>query len=180
MSTSFGRSPHNQQGIAIAELALLLPLLLLLGIGALELVRTSAMVKVAAQLSRDAANTAFRDCGSPAENRERLVACLTSTQADLESRARRRISGDIRILFSAYATDASTPPAITRLAIAGETPSAPTRYDISGANFGRPLTSLPNQSILVAEVYVPANTLVRSLLTFWHYDPGMLYDATLL
>lgn len=53
---------REEQGVALVEFAIILPLLVFVSIFSLELVRISSSKKLAVQISREAVNLAFRDC----------------------------------------------------------------------------------------------------------------------
>lgn len=174
---------NNQRGVAIMEFAILLPLLAMISIASLELVRTSGALKVAVQMSREAANIAFRDCigvGEPtnAEDRQLLLTCLNERRAVTNTFNQSWGRPGIEVLLSYYEVVEKNGVPVVEYWGTSSSGVYPTKFDAS--KLLTEITKLPGERIVVAEVYVPHRAIVPGIAGLFHYDPDFLYDLTVL
>ncbi len=167
-------------GIAIVELALILPLLLIITLASLELIRESTSVKIAVQLSREAANLAYRECVNRINSPDEAVECLSLCQQEVMQRARDTIGSNVTVILSYYTTDTAAAPLLWRLAEVGSSVTYPTKYTAATLAPHSYIATKPDQPIVIGEVYVPYTAVIRAVGGFFHNSDGAAYDATIL
>jgi Flp pilus assembly protein TadG len=162
-----------ERGIALVEFALILPLLLALTLGVMELIHSTNVAKVASQLSREAANLALRQCTESAS----VVTCLQSQQTLIQNFARNNGFAGTEVIISYYKTSDAASPVLTQVASSG-VGTYPTRFAADGSGFAPEIKSLKGQSMYIAEVYIPYTAVVRRIAGVFDFGLTFLYDVT--
>lgn len=165
----------------MVELALILPALMLFVFGGYELVRTDMTKKVATQLSREAANLAYRQCiartGDPDDMRDCLLTCIRQIQNSAVNMGH----PGLVVLISYYASGETALDPFRRIAIAGDgDPKHATRFAADNDSLSPAIRALPLQRVFLGEVYVPYEPVVARIGSIFHYEMGWLYDASVL
>ena len=172
------RSRLSESGAAALEFALVLPVILLLTLCVNELIRTSSAKKVVTQLSREAANIAYRECTGLAD-RQVLLNCLNQQRDNIQLFARANIHPDAEIILSYYEIG----PAPQRLLMEKGISTGQlnrTRFSTTNGAFKAEITVLDSQAIYVGEAFIPYRPVIREFLNIFGWDLTMVYDATVV
>lgn len=174
-----GRQASSERGVAIIELAIVLPMLILLFFGAIELVRALQMQERMTVLTKEAANIMFRDClelDEPALTQAAGAdACMNKALADIDNASRFVMPGALWIL-SLYDKDSATPGNLkARVSSAGAPAS---RFDTNPVPNG---LLLSQGKIVTAEVFFTYRPLFHDGVGGSNIIPvtTQLYDATM-
>lgn len=166
---------YRESGLAMLELALALPIVLIISFVSIETARSLRYVQVASTLSREVASLAYRDCVGDKD--EKLMFCLRNVRDEVLGYANNLIGGS-EVIVSMYTYDGTTAKDETSYE-AGES----SQYTLAGtAISGLTDTNfLTNQRIVViGEVYIPYEPLVPRLSSAFNLGAKDYYDATVL
>lgn len=166
------------RGSVLVELALVLPIFLIVSFGGLEIVRTTTARKTTMQLSREAANIAYRKCFNRNGDAVQMQNCLNLCETQIRTSARNTINGGIQIILSYYQTDSATPPNLSLLTSVGGSASFPSRFSTTNGSISAGIRGLPNETIFVGEVYMPYSSIVGNLGRIFRYNTSYVYDAS--
>lgn len=167
--------------MSLVEFALILPIMILLTFGVLELLHATNVAKIAAQLSREAANTTFREC-SIITDVNIAQGCVTDRRNEFQQWAINHIDPNTRIIISIYATSPVVPPAVPVLTKLNGTTDATytSRFTAAPAGFTPAVLALSGQPIYVAEVFIPYTPVVGNIPKIFPFNFPLIYDATVL
>ena len=172
------RINKEQKGVALIELALILPLIALLVFTGLEFSRSLKHIQLAAALSREVASLALRECISDSD--ERVPYCLEIIQADIEEFGSRLIS-DTELIVSIYRYHREDNN-FKRVGSAGGSKYA-SRFEEEEEGLTDSLhVSLTGAETVIAigEAYVPFYAIVSKVEKYLGYQSGVYYDATIM
>lgn len=181
-----------QTGVAILELALILPVLVFCVFAGLEFARALQKMEIAAALSREAASIAYRNCaadpaGDPSytehwNDTAYIVACLTAARDEVLDIGT-ALTDRVDIIVNLYREDAAhtmvqySTGAIdpvkhsTKFAVAGGT-------TVTGGNGA--VTLHRRSYVVTGEAYVPFQTIIGFVWKSFRAIPQEFYDATIL
>ncbi len=192
-----------ESGVALLELAIILPLLVFIVFNALEFARLSRVIQVSVVLAREAVSWSYRSCGDFDEpggwslSVQRTTECLqkvvntgdTSPAAPSILSLARQLepAGDFSIIVSVYRSGESGGP-LRLVSIAGEEADRGrvTRFQAVGNELQGPVTLdaaavRRRGRIAVAEIYYPFFPIFRGVPTlgsvlgrFDYYDAALL------
>lgn len=174
---------RNERGASLLETVVILPLLLILAVGATEVIRMASVYKVAVQLSREAASIAFRDCiavGDPANPQDLalLQACLTERAAILLQYSGMYGRAGTEVILGYYqVVDTIAGPQVQSWGTVGAQEFQPI---INEDSLRAKLYQLIGDRVVVAEVFVPHSAVVESLGSWFNFNATHVYDATIL
>lgn len=163
-----------QRGSVLLELALALPVIILLSFLSIETARSLRYVQVAATLSREVASLAYRDCIGDQD--QKLVFCLRRVRDEVLGYANNLVD-DSELIVSMYTYDGTTAERATSYEA-----GVSSQYNLSGTTITglNDVNFLTNQRIVViGEVTVPYEPLVPRLSEAFNLGED-LYDATVL
>ncbi len=173
----------EQSGVAFLELLVVLPMLLVLGIGAIEVIRTAIAVKVSVQLSREAASIAFRDCIAVGESeepadRELLQTCLRERAAIITNFNSIYGRQNVEIILSYFEVkDSEDGVKLVSWGTVGASNHPP---KITTETVSEEISVMAGDRIVAAEIYVPHKAIVEKLGQIFSYDISYVYDSTIL
>ena len=169
------------QGAAILELALIIPLILLLILGTVEISRVMRASQIANQLSEEASNSIYRECSdflepageTSSDTLNRTSQCVQDTYnkefAPLIAQLAR--PGAIRIVLSIYREVAG--PIVQRFALIndGAAPTS-TKFSASGNTIATTLTNVGGGGTVVIDAaFMAAHQRVAIAEVFIQVDP---------
>ena len=183
------RNKIDQTGVALIELVLTLPLLIVILAGTVDYGLLFFRGLSVASLSRDLASRAARECVADPGN---IQSCLNMMTLELENdwvgaRIINRLPGS-QMVVSIYGDGAGAPNPPQRLALAcipqsacssESTALSPSRFR-PNAQFRIDVSGLTNENpiVAIAEVFIPYTPLIR---TPWnsYAQSGVLYEASI-
>ncbi len=196
MSRSTRSKYSAENGVAIVEFALVLPLLMLLTLCVLELVHTTSAQKTVIQLSREAANFAFRYCATyplpdpitrPDDFQTKmniLDGCLEKNRNDFQTWARININPNIVISMSYYelhpTTKGMNPKKYSQSSGDGAFPKGATRFSEANGKFYPSVTNITGQGLYVGEAWMRYDSLMGRLMGIFSYGVDGVYDSTVI
>ena len=199
----------SERGLAIIELALIMPLFVAVALVGLEISRALSYSQAAVSLSREAASRAFRKCGSDwsadtanAAKMLKVRNCLEKQEAALEQFANRAFPGTEVILTifrygapgaAVTCTAGNMNAGFTRVSRAGTGTYQTTFlfknnvgvYD-PALSTGSAIRGIDTQTacltrvIVAAEVYIPYSSVSGRGASLFSYNPQEFYSAATL
>ncbi|MCB0325161.1 MAG: pilus assembly protein [Bdellovibrionales bacterium] len=169
----------RQDGVALLEFALLVPLFLAILAAGLEFSRSLGYLQIAASFSREAASQGYRECvGDPAP---KSSYCLEELRQKLQSEADEILPG-ISLLISIYEYD-SAADTYTRVGIASTPDSPGSRFSATGGSITGDidLDVVRNHRIIViGETYVPFTAIIPRIVGLFNNGSSVFYDVTIM
>lgn len=181
----------DEAGHAYVEMALVFPILLVISYAGLEYSRSLRYVQVATMLSREAASIAFRECVWEKEG-PKAAACLSGVRESLDNFGEERFKG-AEIILSLYSY--TGPPDtcdrdIRLVAVVGQD-RFNSRFGIksgeeNGGNIGSEAIRFDkqvlcdNRALIIGEVYIPYNAILRIIPGFFYYNPKEFYGVAIM
>jgi len=177
---------HGEFAGAIVELALLLPLLLLIFFGAIEFgLELRTKLKVTA-LSQELSTLVFRECwGDLRDSSTTAAACFTKIRSDA-TKYLNGVKASSSVRLKLWNCNASGDVASSTEEVIGmangdvNRPSRLTNIDFAG-NAAGTLGYLCAQTspAISAEVFIPNEALIENFYSFFNRQNGYLYAVTL-
>ena len=162
---------RSEGGNATVELALVLPVLFLLGMASLDLSRTHAVHQTLSTLTREAANSVFRECSELTTPSP----CIAGFQSELAAQASTMIPG-AQLIISIYKYDPIT-RRVTRQAINPATgfTSQGDRTKYTANNVASQFRSIgvSNPILVISEVFYKHSPITR-----FGFSSGNFYETT--
>lgn len=173
---------YKRQGGVLLELVIIIPFILFLSFTGFELIRSLKYLNLAATLSREIANIAYRECDP---NNTNMQTCLDTYRQNLETYAITNLNLDgieIKVTYvSANSVDAWNGNFI-------KSPDDATGYkhgnsDDGPTNFIKEYSKIAYlQKGFLGECYIPYTPIVSYVDSFFPFplQEGAIYDATFL
>lgn len=167
------------RGQAIVELALILPLLLVIVFGTVEYSHMFMTALRASNLSREIANTAFRDCAFVGDLA--MKGCLTTNVERVRNEGNVVLpdfSAQGMVIASAYEQDIGSSPPVRLIAQrTGGSGDFTSRYDVNGVD---PELLAKHERIVIGEILYPYTpvTPIKSFLTLLNVRT-VIYEVTI-
>ena len=127
----------DSSGVALVELSLLIILVLNLGIGLFEITRALRFHKIAINVSREAANTIYRECGSVGD-----FVCISHRYEQINYLLNKDAPNST-LIISVFESDGNSDYSLDG-AINVTTPQAPTR-SLTNVSFGDNFMCVPSK-----------------------------------
>jgi hypothetical protein len=192
----------NCDGHAILELALVLPVLGLLALGGIELSRAMITTQIATSLSKQIATIAYRECiadkatvKSADSTNQTLyynpTACIQAVGDSLKNTQQiHKIAPGTEYIISMYSYDGTATNPVSddlggplKWGAGASAPVSDSKFttgnfsDASGV-YGAALKKY--ETLIIAEVFVPYESVFRRVLNIFFFEPGVIYATTIL
>ena len=186
MNNEFNALRENHAGHAFVELAIVLPLVLMLAFAGLEFSKVLKQWQIATTISRELASIALRDCsaesGTVSTEDLDLNYCLSESSELLKSRIKGLLPESILIVSLYDTSGTSSRASIRQVAVVGETTTYKSRFNPEklrkpGSTSGE--AALELQSVVIAEVYLPYQSIVGGNYRYLS-KLGALYSASIM
>lgn len=164
---------RNERGIALVELALVVPVLFFIILAAVEYGMLLKKYEQLSHISREAANSAFRECATQATPQ----ACIDTVTARSTQAAQVLVPG-AAVILSLYRYD-STMRRTQLQAVNQATANArgfTTRY--SPGSFSATTINNDNKTVVASEVFYQAGSMTKVVNAFFSSSPRVLYETT--
>jgi Flp pilus assembly protein TadG len=177
-------SRNHARGAAFLELAILIPLLLVIGLGAMEFARTLQTYEAVSSVSREAARVGMKNCSASATTTA-AQNCLANVVADVQSFADVMLPGTT-IVLSMY--EKINPSPHSQLVASVHTASyvppvfplpdlRASRYNASSVGSNMTLTSYRTR-LVISEVFYQQRSIAPRLY-IPTFNPGLVYETTI-
>jgi hypothetical protein len=184
---------HNQSGNLILELAIVLPMFVLISMVGIEMSRSLKFSQAAVTLSREAALNGVRKCGDfwnrPANTAE-AIDCLNGERNRLQNLARAAFPGT-EIFITIYTLDGAAlpvscavPPTAASVRTVGTTAAVAGGSYASRINLGNATSNELRRSLclsrtaVVSEVFIPYQSITGNAGILFTFNPTEFYSAT--
>jgi len=174
---------NNSRGVALVELALCLPLVLLIGIGSIEFVRILNLQSAMKTVAREAGSFAFRHCAWQPNPND----CLGRQDVVQSFETFNEFIPDSSVIISIYERnpiDSTISRKALSVTTSGKSPSQNSRYtaELVASEFASAPASLSesNPRIAIIEVKTSFSTLTKVLDRIYNTHSNELYEALVL
>ena len=170
------RSPRwSEAGNVIVEFAIIVPVILIIAFGALDISRAMRVKQIAQTLSRESASLAYRDCS--VDTGTTTTDCLDLVQQRMTNRAGALLPGS-EIILSLYSYD-PVGGNITQYGPTGGTSKYTlTRLNSAGDNVGTMIRA--QREVVIAEIHAPYTSFFAPSARMFQLGSRIFYDVSIL
>ena len=165
----------SDEGNLIVEFAIIVPVILLIAFGALDISRAMRVKQIAQTLSRESASLAYRDCS--VQPGTTTTDCLDLVQQRMNTRSGMVLPGS-QIVLTLYSYD---PVAgnITQYGPSGGTSKySLSRLNTIGDNVGNMVRA--QREVVIAEINAPYSSLLAPSTRLFQLGERTFYDVSIL
>jgi len=176
----WSRNKKSENGAALIESVFIIVFIILFAASVVEFVQAFRTLKFATNISREAANLAFRECSDP--DYAARQGCLSTVQNQIQSFAE-RVVGDTKVIISLIdVSGGCQDDSVSTVGAEDDFPSAYLGDAACGALIGMDGDLVDHQVVVFAEVYVPYTPVIPFIADIFGYVPDnkALYDSAII